>query len=108
MTQEGVLKYHCKVSTSCFRVLRQGAEDPHPDDTCHAGMRVIGVTTTLDREKMQGEGPDAIRSDIGQISVQDLVTLKRPPADKTQSADTMHEDRVESGQQASTSQNVSS
>ena len=78
------------------------------DNNCHAGMRVIGVTTTLSREKMQGEGPDAIRSDIGQISVRDLVTLKRAQADTVQGAGTVHKDRVESGQQASTSQNVSS
>ena len=86
----------------------QRAENPHADNSCHAGMRVIGVTTTLAREKMQGEGPDAIRSDIGQLSVRDLVPLKRAQADTVQSADTPHIDRVESGQQASTSQNVSS
>ena len=71
-------------------------------------MRVIGVTTTLAQEKMQSEAPDAIKPDIGHISVEDLVTLRRAHADTVESGDSMLQDRVESGQQASTAQNVSS
>ena len=71
-------------------------------------MRVIGVTTTLAQEKMQSEAPDAIRPDIGHISVEDLVTLRRAQADKAASSQSALEDRTGSGSQASTSQNVSS
>lgn len=71
-------------------------------------MRVIGVTTTLAREKMQSEAPDAIRPDIGHISVEDLVNLRRACADTVESSESVLKDRVASGQQASTSQNVSS
>ena len=78
------------------------------DRGCHAGMRVIGVTTTLAQEKMQSEAPDAIKPDIGHISVEDLVNLRRAHADTVESGDRALKDRVESGQQASTSQNVSS
>ncbi|CAL5223491.1 g6016 [Coccomyxa viridis] len=70
-----------------------------------AGMRVIGVTTTLAQEKMQSEAPDAIKPDIGHISVEDLVNLRRAHADTVESGDRALKDRVESGQQASTSQN---
>ena len=71
-------------------------------------MRVIGVTTTLAQEKMQSEAPDAIKPDIGHISVEDLVNLKRAQADTVGTSDSLLQDRVDSGEQASTSQNVSS
>lgn len=74
---------------------------------CCAGMRVIGVTTTLAKDKMQAEGPDAIRPAIGQITVEDLVGLKRMHAGTVQSADSMQQDRIDSNGQASTSHNVS-
>lgn len=41
-----------------------------------AGMRVIGVTTTLAEELMTTAAPDAILSDISAVSVQTIVNLK--------------------------------
>lgn len=38
-----------------------------------AGMRVIGVTTTLSADEMAAEGPDTIYGHIGEISVDDIV-----------------------------------
>ena len=70
-------------------------------------MRVVGVTTTLAREKMQSEAPDAIRPDIGHISVDDLVNLRRARADTVGSSESALRGRVDSGSTASTSQNVS-
>lgn len=69
---------------------------------------MIGVTTTLAREKMQGEGPDAMRPDIGHISVEALMSLKRAQAQTVEDSGSVHQDRLESNKQASTSQNVSS
>ncbi len=40
-----------------------------------AGMRCIGVTTTLGEGDMQQQAPDAIRPDISHISVADLQGL---------------------------------
>ena len=82
--------------------------EPSMTERCHAGMRVIGVTTTLAQEKMRSEAPDTIRPDIGRISVEDLLSLRRARADTVHSSESVRKDRVASGQQASTSQNVSS
>ena len=71
-------------------------------------MRVIGVTTTLAQEKMQSEGPDAIRPDIGHISVEDLVSLNRAHAKTADRAKSLQQERIESSKGASTSGNVSS
>jgi hypothetical protein len=70
-------------------------------------MRVIGVTNTLAQDKMQAEGPDAIRSGIGKITVKDLMGLKRVHAGAVQSADSVQQDRIGSNGQAGTSQKVS-
>jgi beta-phosphoglucomutase-like phosphatase (HAD superfamily) len=40
-----------------------------------AGMRVIGVTTTLSRAEMDAEAPDAVFEEVGRISVADITGL---------------------------------
>lgn len=40
-----------------------------------AGMRVLGVCTTLSREQMEKEGPDAVRKDASEVTVEDLMGL---------------------------------
>ena len=72
-----------------------------------AGMRVIGVTTTLAREKMQSERPDAIRPDIGHITVEDLMSLNRAHAETVDREESMQQERIESSKGASISGNVS-
>ena len=72
------------------------------------GMRVIGVTTTLAQEKMLSEGPDAIRPDIGHISVDDLMHLNRAHAKAADRAENVQQERIQSSKEASTSGNVSS
>jgi hypothetical protein len=51
-----------------------------------AGMRVIGVTTTLSDATMAGAGPDRILPRIGSISVEDLTSLRyeQPPQQQHQ------------------------
>ena len=71
-------------------------------------MRVIGVTTTLAQEKMQSEGPDAIRPDIGHISVDDLMSLNRAHAKTAEIAESMQQERIQNSKEASISGNVSS
>lgn len=39
-------------------------------------MRVVGVTTTLSREQMAGQAPDAIRPGIADISMETLRGLE--------------------------------
>lgn len=75
---------------------------------CCAGMRVIGVTTTLAQEKMLSEGADAIRPDIGHISVDDLMSLNRAHAKTADRAESVQQERIQSSKEASTSGNVSS
>eukprot|EP00884_Botryococcus_braunii_P006329 jgi/Botrbrau1/15698/Bobra.4_1s0071.2 len=38
-----------------------------------AGMRVVGVTTTLSEEGMRNEGPDLVRPDISEIRLSDIT-----------------------------------
>lgn len=40
-----------------------------------AGMRVLGVCTTLSAEEMAAIGPDAVRRDTGEVTVEELVAL---------------------------------
>ena len=40
-----------------------------------AGMRVLGVCTTLSREQMEAEGPDAVRKDTSEVTVEELMGL---------------------------------
>lgn len=40
-----------------------------------AGMRVLGVCTTLSREQMEAEGPDAVRRDTSEVTVETLMGL---------------------------------
>ena len=75
---------------------------------CCAGMRVIGVTTTLAEEKMQAEGPDAIRPDIGHITVEDLMSLSRARATTVDRVESVQQERIQSSRETSTSENVSS
>jgi len=41
-----------------------------------AGMRVIGVTTTLSAQEMAAEGPDGVFEDVSRIGVGDIVGTK--------------------------------
>ena len=50
-----------------------------------AGMRVIGVTTTLEPAAMQAAAPDWIQPDVQAISVADIRGL-RPAAQQQQQA----------------------
>ena len=56
-----------------------------------AGMRVVGVTTTLPEDQMAGQEPDAIRRDIADISVDTLTGLEyaagRADAEQAQRAE---------------------
>lgn len=69
---------------------------------------MIGVTTTLAQEKMQSEVPDAIRPDIGHITLEDLMTLSRAHAKTVDEAESVQQERVQSSKETSTSGNVSS
>lgn len=40
-----------------------------------AGMRVLGVCTTLSREQMLAEKPDAVRKDTSEVTVEELMGL---------------------------------
>jgi HAD superfamily hydrolase (TIGR01509 family) len=40
-----------------------------------AGMRVLGVCTTLTRQQMEAEGPDAVRRDTSEVTVEELLGL---------------------------------
>jgi beta-phosphoglucomutase-like phosphatase (HAD superfamily) len=40
-----------------------------------AGMRVLGVCTTLSREQMELEKPDAVRRDTSEVTVEELMGL---------------------------------
>ena len=50
-----------------------------------AGMRVIGVTTTLEPAAMEGAAPDLIQPGIKSIAVADIKGLKlRDPQQQSQ------------------------
>jgi beta-phosphoglucomutase-like phosphatase (HAD superfamily) len=42
-----------------------------------AGMRVVGVATTLSAEETEAEGPDAVVAHVGALRVDDLLSLRR-------------------------------
>eukprot|EP01025_Chloroclados_australasicus_P050779 TRINITY_DN587_c1_g2_i1.p2 TRINITY_DN587_c1_g2~~TRINITY_DN587_c1_g2_i1.p2 ORF type:complete len:317 (-),score=45.92 TRINITY_DN587_c1_g2_i1:230-1096(-) len=43
-----------------------------------AGMKVLGVTTTLSAEQMKGENPDGIFDDISKISLNEILSVGAP------------------------------
>ena len=57
-----------------------------------AGMRCVGVTTSLSEADMAAQGPDAMRPQIGEIRLEDLLALEYA-----------HEERRASGGRASSS-----
>ncbi len=67
-------------------------------------MRVIGVTTTLARDKMLAQGPDAVRPTIAEISVEDLTGLRRTAA--AAEPEEPASDRTASNQAAGPADNV--
>jgi hypothetical protein len=71
-------------------------------------MRVIGVTTTLPKDEMLAQGPDAVKPAIADISVADLTGLKRAAqrgaGDET--AAPSSPERAASGEAAGPSDNV--
>jgi beta-phosphoglucomutase-like phosphatase (HAD superfamily) len=41
-----------------------------------AGMRVVGVTTTLSAAEMAAEGPDTVFGEVGDMRVEDVIGLQ--------------------------------
>lgn len=59
------------------KALNAGSTDPVPSpERCAAGMRVIGVTTTLSPGDMAAVGPDNVFADISRIAVPDITGLR--------------------------------